>query len=214
MKAVTIIGGGLAGCEAAWQAANRGIAVTLHEMKPEKFGPSPARTGGVGLLQLAGLQHARPGGGLLKQELRLLGSLLVGVADVTALPAGGALAVDRHAFAAGVSAAAAGHPGSPSSAVKMVQVPPGPTVIATGPLTSAALTDDLAVLTGRAHLHFYDALAPIVTASSIDMSIAFRGSRYGRGTTEAGDYLNCPLNEAEYLCFVGNLVAAEKVPGS
>lgn len=212
MKTLTIIGGGLAGTEAAWQAAQRGIAVTLHEMKPEKQSPAHHLPGLAELVcsnSLRGdsLDNAV---GLLKEELRRCGSLIMEAAEATRVPAGGALAVDRLLFSEYVTAKITAHPLINLQPGEITRIPAeGTVIIASGPLTSDALADSLASLTGD-RLYFYDAIAPIISAESLDMTKIFAASRYGKG--DGDDYLNCPLNEAEYLAFVAELVAAEKVP--
>jgi methylenetetrahydrofolate--tRNA-(uracil-5-)-methyltransferase len=212
LKTLTIIGGGLAGCEAAWQAAERGIAVTLHEMKPEKLSPAHHLPGLAELVcsnSLRGdsLDNAV---GLLKEELRRCGSLVMEAAEATRVPAGGALAVDRLLFSDYVTARITTHPLISLQPGEIEQIPAdGTVIIASGPLTSDALAESLAGLTGD-RLYFYDAIAPIVAADSLDMTKVFAASRYGKG--DGDDYLNCPLNEVEYLAFVAELVAAEKVP--
>ncbi|MDA8428034.1 MAG: methylenetetrahydrofolate--tRNA-(uracil(54)-C(5))-methyltransferase (FADH(2)-oxidizing) TrmFO [Geobacteraceae bacterium] len=211
MKTLTIIGGGLAGCEAAWQATERGIPVTLHEMKPEKLSPAHHLPGLAELVcsnSLRGdsLDNAV---GLLKEELRRCGSLIMEAAEATRVPAGGALAVDRQLFSEYVTARISTHPLISLEPGEIVQIPAdGTVIIASGPLTSDALAASLSGLTGE-RLYFYDAIAPIVAADSLDMTKVFAASRYGKG--DGDDYLNCPLNEAEYLAFVAELVAAEKV---
>jgi methylenetetrahydrofolate--tRNA-(uracil-5-)-methyltransferase len=212
LKTLTIIGGGLAGCEAAWQAASRGIPVTLHEMKPEKFSPAHHLPGLAELVcsnSLRGdsLDNAV---GLLKEELRRCGSLVMEAAETTRVPAGGALAVDRQLFSEYVTRKIESHPLITLVQGEVSDIPAeGIVIIASGPLTSDALASPLATLTGE-RLYFYDAIAPIVSAESLDMSKVFAASRYGKG--DGDDYLNCPLDEAEYLAFVAELVAAEKVP--
>ena len=212
MKTITIIGGGLAGCEAAWQAAERGVTVTLHEMKPEKYSPAHHLPGLAELVcsnSLRGdsLENAV---GLLKEELRRCGSLVMEAAEATRVPAGGALAVDRQLFSDYVTHKITSHPLITLQQGEVSDIPAeGIVVIASGPLTSDALAGSLSRLTGE-RLYFYDAIAPIVSAESLDMSKLFAASRYGKG--DGDDYLNCPLNEAEYLRFVEELVAAEKVP--
>jgi methylenetetrahydrofolate--tRNA-(uracil-5-)-methyltransferase len=209
-----VIGGGLAGSEAAWQAAERGIDVILYEMRPVKNTPAHVTD------QLAELVCSNSLGsvlvdrapGLLKEELRRLGSLIMEAAHIAAVPAGGALAVDRNVFAATVTERIQNNPRITIQRWEISSVPDVPTVIATGPLTSPALSADIAQLTGQDHLYFYDAMAPIVTADSIDMSVAFRASRYDRGESEAGDYINCPLNEEQYHTFVQALTTAETAP--
>ena len=209
---VKIIGGGLAGCEAAWQLARRGIAVHLYEMRPRR--PTPAhRTDRLGELvcsnsfRSAALDTAV---GLLKEEMRQLGSLVMQVAARTSVPAGAALAVDRDSFAAQLTAAIESHP-KITVAREEVTALPGEqevTIVATGPLTSPALAHALQKLLGQNHLYFYDAIAPIVTAESIDRSVVFSASRYGKG---GEDYLNCPLTRDEYYGFVDALLHAETV---
>jgi methylenetetrahydrofolate--tRNA-(uracil-5-)-methyltransferase len=212
MDRVTVIGGGLAGSEAAWQAAQRGLDVVLYEMRPHKM------TGAHQTGYLAELVCSNSLGsnlldralGLLKEELRRLGSLVVGCADETAVPAGGALAVGREAFARLVSERLEGHPRIQVVRQEAREMPDArPLVIATGPLTSDALTEAIAHLTGEQYLHFYDAMAPIVALHSIAMDKVFRGSRYGRGD---GDYINCPLDEGQYGRFVDELLRAETFP--
>ncbi len=208
---IRIIGGGLAGSEAAWQAAERGIAVALYEMRPDKM--TPAHVGGR-LAELVcsnslGSNLPDRAAGLLKNELRALGSLVLACADETRVPAGGALAVDRERFAAEVTRRVTSHPRIRVIREEVSAVPDGPAVIATGPLTSDPLAQSIAALTGEAHLYFYDALAPIVAADSIDMAVAFRASRYDRGEA---DYINCPMSEEEYGRFVEALLAAERIP--
>lgn len=212
MKTLTIIGGGLAGCEAAWQAAERGVPVTLHEMKPEKHSPAHHLPGLAELVcsnSLRGdsLDNAV---GLLKEELRRCGSLVMEAAEATRVPAGGALAVDRQLFSDFVTGKITTHPLISLIPGEIVELPAeGTVIIASGPLTSDALATSLAGLTGD-RLYFYDAIAPIVSADSLDMTKVFAASRYGKG--DGDDYLNCPLNEAEYLAFVAELVGSEKVP--
>ena len=208
---VTIIGAGLAGCEAAWQAAQRGVSVTLHEMKPEKLSPAHHMPGLAELVcsnSLRGdsLENAV---GLLKEELRRCKSLLLEAAEATRVPAGGALAVDRQLFSDYVTARITTHPLIKLVPGEVTGLPAeGLVIVASGPLTSDTLAAALGGLTGD-RLYFYDAIAPIVTAESLDMSKIFAASRYGKG--DGDDYLNCPLSEAEYLGFVNELLVAEKV---
>jgi methylenetetrahydrofolate--tRNA-(uracil-5-)-methyltransferase len=211
---VRVIGGGLAGSEAAWQLAERGVDVTLYEMRPHRQTPAHQTDRLAELVCSNSLGSDLPdrASGLLKAELRSMGSMVVGAADVTAVAAGGALAVDRDAFAARITDAIAAHPRIDLVREEVTELPDGPTVVATGPLTSPAFSDALARLTGADHLYFFDALAPIVTAESIDLSIAFRQSRYGRGVTEEGDYINCPLSREEFDAFASALLAAERIP--
>ena len=208
---VTIIGAGLAGCEAAWQAAQRGVSVILHEMKPEKLSPAHHMPGLAELVcsnSLRGdsLENAV---GLLKEELRRCKSLLLEAAEATRVPAGGALAVDRQLFSDYVTARITTHPLIKLVPGEVIRLPAeGVVIVASGPLTSDTLAAALGGLTGD-RLYFYDAIAPIVTAESLDMGKIFAASRYGKG--DGDDYLNCPLSEAEYLAFVNELLAAEKV---
>ncbi len=208
---ITIVGGGLAGSEAAWQAASLGVDVLLYEMRPEKMTPVhvSGRLAELVCSNSLGSDLFDRAAGLLKAELRRLGSLVLACADETRVPAGGALAVDRDVFAAEVTRRVAAHPGISVVCEEVTEIPDGPTVIATGPLTSDALAERIASLTGQEYLYFYDALAPIVAADSIDMSVAFRASRYGKGDA---DYINCPMTEVEYERFVDALVAAERIP--
>jgi len=209
--AVTIIGGGLAGSEAAWQAARRGVKVRLYEMKPQKFSPAH-QSPFLGELVCSNSLRAESresAVGLLKEEMRRLNSLIMAAAATTRVPAGKALAVDREEFAGFITRALMSEP--LVEIVRQEVAAPDPeatTVIATGPLTSEPLAEALGRLTGQAHLHFYDALAPIVAADSLEMDKVFRASRYGAGE----DYLNCPFTEAEYAAFYEALMSAEQVP--
>jgi len=209
--AITMVGGGLAGSEAAWQAAERGASVTLYEMRPRKTTPAHVSDRLAELVCSNSLGSDLPdrAAGLLKAELRYLRSLVLTCADETRVPAGGALAVDRELFAAEVTHRVEAHPRIRVAREEVTAIPEGIIVIATGPLTSDALAGDIAALTGQEHLYFYDALAPIVAADSIDMAIAFRASRYGKGDA---DYINCPMTDEEYIRFVEALVAAERIP--
>lgn len=211
---MTVVGGGLAGSEAAWQAAERGLRVILYEMRPGSNTPAHVTDRLAELVCSNSLGSNLPdrAPGLLKDELRRLGSLVVACADATAVPAGGALAVDREAFAALVTERVVAHPQIELRRQEVTSIPgEGLVIIATGPLTAPALADRIATLTGSQHLYFYDAMAPIVSAESVDMSIAFRASRYGEAEEE-GDYLNCPMNQEEYERFVEALLAAEAIP--
>lgn len=214
MARLMVIGGGLAGCEAAWQAAQRGVAVDLYEMRPQR--PTPAHVSDR-LAELVcsnsfGSQLPDRASGLLKAELDLLGSLILACAAETALPAGGALAVGREAFADLVTARIESHPLIRVIREEVTDIPTDrPVIVASGPLTSDALANAIARLSGQEHLYFFDAIAPTVAADSIDMTIAFRASRYGRGASEEGDYLNCPLTQEEYNRFVDALLAAETI---
>lgn len=209
-----VIGGGLAGCEAAFQAAECGLRVALYEMRPQRSTPAHRTDQLAELVCSNSLGSNLPdrAQGLLKNELRALGSLLLRCADQAAVPAGGALAVDRQVFAEAVSAAIEGHPRIRLIREEVTRVPETPCVIASGPLTSEALSAEIARLIGGDSLYFYDAISPIVDASTIDMRIAFRASRYGRGEDEAGDYLNCPMTREEYEAFVDALLSAETYP--
>lgn len=208
-----VVGGGLAGSEAAWQAAERGLKVDLFEMRPG------LETGAHITQYLAELVCSNSLGsnlpdraaGALKTELRRLGSLLMAAADETAVPAGGALAVDREAFASRVTLALEDHPRIMIVRDEMSQIPAKPTIIASGPLTSSRLSQAILQLTGQDHLYFFDAIAPIVTLDSINMEIAFRASRYSRGEIEEGDYINCPMDRDEYESFVDALLSAERI---
>jgi methylenetetrahydrofolate--tRNA-(uracil-5-)-methyltransferase len=213
---IHVLGGGLAGCEAAWQAASRGQRVTVHEMRPVR-GTDVHRTDALAELVCSNsfrsdkLDNAV---GLLKEEMRRLGSLVMRVADMVRVPAGAALAVDRERFAELMTREVTSHPLITLVREEATEVPDpaatgGPVVIATGPLTSPALSVKIAALVGAEHLYFYDAVSPIVLAESIDRSRVYRASRWGRGTTD-GDYLNCPLTSAEYGTFYQALVTAER----
>ncbi|HJW83488.1 MAG TPA: methylenetetrahydrofolate--tRNA-(uracil(54)-C(5))-methyltransferase (FADH(2)-oxidizing) TrmFO [Anaerolineae bacterium] len=212
---LVVIGGGLAGSEAAWQAAERGIRVTLVEMRPARTTPAHVTDRLAELICSNSLGSDKPATapGLLKAELRRLGSLIMVCADATAIPAGGALGVDRERFAARVTERIENHPRIQVRREEATRAPDGPAIVASGPLTSDALAGDIARLAGREHLYFYDAIAPIVAADSIDRSIAFRASRYGTdsGAMDGGDYLNCPMTRDEYDAFVDALVSAERI---
>ncbi|TLN25713.1 methylenetetrahydrofolate--tRNA-(uracil(54)-C(5))-methyltransferase (FADH(2)-oxidizing) TrmFO [bacterium] len=213
MDELIIVGGGLAGCEAAWQVAQRGIRVALYEMRPQ-ITTGAHRTGQLAELvcsnSLGSNQLDRPSG-LLKEELRRMGSLLVGCADRAALPAGGALAVDRELFAQHVTNAIENHPNIRIIREEIHFIPNQPAIIASGPLSSPDLVTSIQQLTGEEHLFFFDAIAPVVYAESIDMQIAYRGSRYKVGLDEAGDYINCPMDIDQYDAFVTELVTAERI---
>ena len=212
--AITVIGAGLAGCEAAYAAAQAGEPVTLWEMKPEKYTPAHHQPLFAELVCSNSLkaQRLESAAGLMKEEMARLGSLTVPIARSCAVPAGGALAVDRDVFSARVTEAIRSHPLITVRQGEVTRIPAdGVTVIATGPLTSQPLAEDIARLCGGG-LSFYDAAAPIVTADSVDMSSAFRASRYDREESGEGDYINCPLNKAEYEAFREALVSAERAP--
>jgi methylenetetrahydrofolate--tRNA-(uracil-5-)-methyltransferase len=210
---LTIVGGGLAGTEAAWQAAQRGLLVQLYEMRPDKS-TGAHLTGNLAELICSnsfGSNLPDRASGVLKNELRLLGSLLMECAEQTALPAGNALAVDREAFSKLVSERLASHPNIEIVRAETVGIPEGPTIIASGPLTSDRLTCAIADLTGENQLFFFDAIAPIVTAESINMEIAYRASRYNEGEKAGGDYINCPFTREEYLSFEEALLSGERI---
>ena len=214
MKKVIIVGAGLAGSEAAWQAARLGAQVTLYEMRPVKSTPAHKTAGFAELvcsnsLRGAGMENAV---GVLKEEMRRLGSIIMEAADATEVPAGGALAVDRHGFSDYITKAVSGHPQITVIHEELESIPLADdaiTIIASGPLTAGKLAEDIAARTGNDSLYFYDAAAPIVSLESIDMSKAYRASRYGKG--EAA-YINCPMTQEEYEAFWTELVHAEKAP--
>jgi methylenetetrahydrofolate--tRNA-(uracil-5-)-methyltransferase len=206
---VTIVGGGLAGCEAAWQLARRGVKVELYEMRPVK--PTPVhQTGDLAELVCSNSLRGNAldqAAGLLKEEMRRLDSLVVRTADAVKVPAGSALAVDRGLFARRMTEAIAALPGVTLHREELARIPDDPvTIVATGPLTSDALAAEVAAFVGRTHLHFFDAVSPVVEADSIDFEQAFRASRYGKG---GDDYLNCPLDEERYKAFYDALTSAE-----
>ncbi len=211
-REVHVIGGGLAGAEAAWQAARLGVRVVLYEMRPGTTTPAH-RTGALAELVCSnslGSAALDTASGVLKREMEILGGLLVRIAREHALPAGQALAVERDAFSEHVTRCILSHPLITVVRQEVREVPPErPLIIATGPLTSDALADSLSRLTKSQYLHFYDASSPIVDASSVDFSRAFWGSRYGKG---GDDYLNCPMNSAEYRAFWEALITAEQAP--
>ena len=209
---LTILGGGLAGCEAAWQAAERGVQVALYEMRPQR--PTAAhKTDQLAELVCSnslGSSEITNAAGILKEEMRRLGSLVVRVADTCTVPAGAALAVDRVEFAARITKEISTHPNITVIREEVTTIPEqGPVIIATGPLTSDALAESLKTLTRAERLYFFDAISPIVDGETVDRSIAFGASRYNKG---GADYLNCPMSRAEYDAFYDALVAAEKVP--
>ncbi len=208
---VNVIGGGLAGSEAAWQLAERGLDVQLYEMRPLQSTPAHQTDRLAELIcsNSLGSNLIDRAPGVLKAELRRLGSLLLGCAEQFAVPAGGALAVDRDRFAELVTQAISDHPRITLIREEVKTIPEAPCVIATGPLTAATLAAEIARLVGEQYLYFYDAIAPMVIAESIDMTVAFRASRYGRGEEEAGDYINCPMTREEYERFVEAILSAE-----
>jgi methylenetetrahydrofolate--tRNA-(uracil-5-)-methyltransferase len=209
---VVVVGGGLAGCEAAWQAARRDLSVTLYEMKPVRMSPAHGSEELAELVCSNSLRAAGTGNavGLLKEEMRRLDSIIMQAADATAVPAGRALAVDRTAFSAHVTSAIEAHPRIELRRELMSEIPKqGPVIVATGPLTAPELAAELKRLLGQEYLYFYDAISPTLYADSIDMDVVFRASRYESGD---GDYLNVPLTREEYRRFVEALLAAETVP--
>lgn len=213
-KHIKIIGGGLAGCEAAWQAAQLGCQVHLYEMKPQKFSPAHSSSSLAELVCSNSLRSNAPTSavGLLKEEMRQLGSLLIRIADETAVPAGQALAVNRDEFAAKVTEVIKSHPLIEVINEEQTELDPDsetPIILATGPLTSEAMTDSLVKLTGKERLAFYDAIAPIVSEESLNMEIIYSKSRWQDGP---GDYLNCPFDKEQYLAFIEALGEADTVP--
>ncbi len=213
MNKVTVIGAGLAGCEAAWQLAERGIAVELHEMKPDKMTPAHHSADFAELVCSNSLRsnELTNASGLLKEELRRLGGLVVRCADETQVEAGGALAVDREAFARRVTEHIRNHPNITVVPGEVTELPTeGEVIVATGPLTSDALFDAIHARVGGDFLHFFDAAAPIVTFESIDMEHAYFASRYDKGTP---DYINCPFTREEFDAFWEALTTAEEAEG-
>jgi methylenetetrahydrofolate--tRNA-(uracil-5-)-methyltransferase len=209
-----IIGGGLAGSEAAWAVAEAGVPVTLHEMRPVR-GTDAHQTGGLAELvcsnSLRSDDAENNAVGLLHEELRRAGSLILAAADGARLPAGGALAVDRHGFSAAVTKALEGHPLVEIRREEVVGLPPaewGRSIIATGPLTAPSLAEAIRAVTGEASLSFFDAIAPIVHRDSIDFGVCWMQSRYDKG--DGADYINCPMDESEYRAFIAALLAGEK----
>ncbi len=235
---VIVIGGGLAGCEAAWQAAQRGVPVRLYEMRPRKMTPAHT-TGNLAELVCSnslGADDETKAPGVLKREMRRLDSLIITASIEATVPAGGALAVDRDAFAHAVQSRILAHPGITLVREEMPRIPDDPqavVIVASGPLTSEALAADIASLGGSENLYFWDAIAPIVTLESVNFERAFRASRYGWKTSEGerldrnadgtrfaeplaevpeGDYINCPMSREEYAAFVAALTTAETAP--
>lgn len=210
-----VIGGGLAGCEAAWRAAGRGAAVRLWEMKPGRFSPAHKLPGLAELVCSNSLRAARPENavGLLKHEMRQLGSLVMAAADKTAVPAGGALAVDRELFSLEVTRAIEANPNIDLVRAEVTAWPEGaaPVVMAGGPLASEALVELTAQSLAAPNLHFYDALAPIVAYDSLDLNKIYQANRYEEGSEGEGDYLNCPLSREEFDAFMAALLAADEV---
>ena len=213
MTDLIVIGGGLAGSEAAYQAAQQGLQVKLYEMRPS------IQTGAHQTQDLAELVCSNSLGsnlpdrasGLLKNEVRLLGSMLLECAESCALPAGGALAVDRELFARLVTERIENHPNIEIVREEVREIPQGLCIVASGPLTSPTLSKSIAGLSSEEHLFFFDAIAPVVHADSINLQVAFRASRYGTGEQDEGDYINCPLTKVEYYAFVEALLNAERI---
>ena len=207
---VTVIGGGLAGSEAAWQLAERGVHVRLYEMRPQKNTPAheTALMGELVCSNSLGGEMTKTPAGILKAELKTLGSFLMDCAEKNRVPAGNALAVDRTEFAKLVSAGIENHPMIDVIREEITEIPEGPVIIATGPLTSLLLAEKLKELAGESFLYFFDAVAPIVTLESIDPALSFRANRYG----DTGDYINCPMDEETYAAFWEALVNAETAP--
>ncbi len=213
-RQITVIGGGLAGCEAAWQAAERGLEVTLYEMRP-KVMTGAHKTGYLAELvcsnSLGSLMADRASGCLLG-ELEQLGSLIVKCAFSAAIPSGGALAVDRELFASCVTKRIESHPNIKIVNEEITQIPLAPTIIATGPLSSGGICKAIEELSGKENLYFFDAIAPIITYESIDKEKTFRASRYNRGILDEGDYINCPFDKPQFEHFVNELLTAERYP--
>ncbi len=213
MPELIVIGGGLAGSEAAWQAAQAGLRVRLYEMRP---GVSTGAHVSANLAELVcsnslGSNMPDRAPGVLKEELRRMDSLLMACAEETAVPAGSALAVDRDKFGELVTKRLIAHANVELVREEMPEIPEGLVIIASGPLTSNRLSQAIATLSGEENLYFFDAISPIVSLESVNMEIAYRGSRYGRGDQAEGDYINCPLNEQEYQAFVDALLTAERI---
>lgn len=208
---IVIVGGGLAGSEAAWQAANRGAKVTLYEMRPKEM-TKAHKTGGLAELVCSnslGSTDPKNAPGILKEEMRRLGSLIIASAEQARVPAGSALAVDRDQFSLKITQALEGHPNIRILHEEMTEIPTDCLcIIATGPLTSDKLSQAIRGVTQSQHLYFFDAISPIIDADSINMNIVFRASRYEKG---GDDYLNCPMTEAQYNAFYDALMSAEKV---
>jgi methylenetetrahydrofolate--tRNA-(uracil-5-)-methyltransferase len=211
-SAVQVVGGGLAGSECAWQLARRGVPVTLYEMRPVRPTPAHHTDAFAELVCSNSLRsdEAEHPAGLLKREMEAFGSLVIAAARAAAVPAGGALAVDRDRFSALITERLAAHPLVEVRREEVSEVPAGPAVVATGPLTSPSLAASLQALLGAEYLYFYDAIAPIVDAETLDLSRFFWASRYGKGGGD--DYLNAPLSRQQYEAFVAALAAAEVLP--
>ena len=211
LSPIHIIGGGLAGCEAAWQVARAGCRAVLYEMRPVRATPAHKTDRLAELVCSNSLKSESENSApwLLKQELRRLGSLLLRAADRARVPGGQALTVDREVFASGISGALEADPLIEIRREEVQSLPDGITIIASGPLTSDALAAEIARITGSGHLYFYDAISPIVDAETIDMSIAFRASRYGKSIDGTDDYINCPFDKEQYGRFIDAVRSAE-----
>lgn len=210
---ISVIGGGLAGCEAAWQAANRGVRVHLYEMRPMRQ-TGAHLTGDLAELVCSnslGSHLPDRASGILKEEMRCLGSLLLECAEFSAVPAGSALAVDRQEFSRRVTERIASHSNIEVIRTEVEAIPDTPAIIASGPLTSPNLANFLASLSGMDQLYFFDAIAPIIHAESINLNVAFRASRYSKDSEQEGDYINCPFSRDEYDKFVSALKTAERI---
>jgi methylenetetrahydrofolate--tRNA-(uracil-5-)-methyltransferase len=209
-QSINVIGAGLAGSEAAWQLARRGLRVRLHEMRPVRMTEAHQTAMFAELVCSNSLRGAslETAVGVLKEEMRRLGSVIIAAADKARVPAGGALAVDREGFSRVITATLSTHPLIEVVREEVTEIPAGPTIIATGPLTSPALGEELNQLIGPRNLYFYDAIAPIIARDSIDMDKAFLASRYGKG---GDDYINCPMTGGEYDAFIDAVLAAEKM---
>jgi methylenetetrahydrofolate--tRNA-(uracil-5-)-methyltransferase len=211
-SAITVIGGGLAGCEAAWQIAERGVHVRLYEMRPQRQTPAHKTSHLAEVVCSNSLKSDQPyqASWLLKQELRQMNSLLMRLADSVRVPAGSALAVDREQFALQVTQAIEAHPSIELIREEVCEIPAaGIVIVASGPLTSGALAESIRTFCGSDNLYFYDAISPIVDAETIDYTKAYRASRYGKGEA---DYINCPMSREQYSEFYDALVAAEAMP--
>ncbi len=208
-----VIGGGLAGCESAWQAAERGIDVELYEMRPVQS-TGAHQTGDLAELVCSnslGSNLPNRASGLIKAELRMMNSLLISCADASSLPAGGALAVDRQLFSKLIQDRIETHPRITLIREEVKDIPESPAILATGPLTSPALSQALTALTGEDHLYFYDAIAPIVRRDSLNMGVVYRANRYGQVDIADGDYLNCPFTREQYLSFRDAVLSAKRI---
>jgi len=215
MADVIVIGGGLAGCEAAWQVAEHNFKVVLYEMRPHRTTGAHVTNDLAELVcsNSLGSKQTDHASGLLKEELRYLNSMILECAESCSLPAGGALAVDRNHFSGMVTQRITNHRNIQVIRQEICEIPPeGCTIIATGPLTSPCLSESIHEFIGQNYMFFYDAIAPIVTASSIDMSIAYYGSRYDHGDQAKGDYINCPMDKETYYQFVEALMSAQRIP--